>query len=64
MAVYILSNEPKKPRSLQVYFMGDSEIGVKRRLSIAPNTDKQILYDLHGIYKTHIIIFFLFAYIS
>lgn len=31
---------------LQLYFMSNSENEVKRLFFVAPNTDKQILYDL------------------
>jgi len=42
----LLPTGTEEPKFLQIYFMGDSENEVKRRFSIAPNTDKQILYNL------------------
>ncbi|KAE9542315.1 hypothetical protein AGLY_003442, partial [Aphis glycines] len=43
---FLLPTSTEEQKFLQIYFMGDSENEVKRRLSIAPNTNKQIIYDL------------------
>lgn len=46
LANSLLSSDIEEPKILQIYFMGDSENEVKRRLSIVPNTDKRMLYNL------------------
>jgi len=49
LAGSLLPAGTEEPTFLQIYFMDDSENEVKRRLSIALNIDKQILYDLQYI---------------
>lgn len=46
LAGSLLPTGTEEPKFLLIYFMGDSENEVKRRLSLAPNTIKQILYNL------------------